>query len=939
MTAFRRSGVEEPALVAVTEPSFGERANDKARRKFAPRYLLNTLRNIPTIAASADVSALFNAATGVPAVVVAAGPSLDRNLEALRALAPHVLLIAVDTAARPLLEAGVEPQLVVAVDPSVLNARHLRDLPDTGRTWLVAEGSLDPSAFEWFAGRTFVFSVSDHEPWPWLRAAGLGRGRLRAWGSVLTSACDLALRAGCDPIVFAGADLAYTGGQPYCRGTVYEHDWALRTAQGEPLATVWAQMTAAKARLRSDDVHGRPVATSQALLAFRDWIVKESVAHPGRRFINATEDGVLRGGLIEQRTLTDALPEADRPRVPALSLVADAWHTWRVSHAPDIHGLRQTLAAFRETGAGAASLAAWLRFAGGDVPAEAVDAALAHARSGCASSGAAPAPGPVLLARGAPERVYAIRVAIASGVTGPPPDGHEAGPASRQLAALIQSPGRLLVRGSTGPCIVSAWAPAARAFSWRPEAVAAVYAFEQALADVATGRPVGTAHQLPEVPPAPPTSPPGTPQPVLDGVEMAARLRLAADWLSVVGTADPARAEYTPATVRSGPPVCVAAALLRAGAHAVASAGERIAEPRASGHAPGVAHVTIGTIGEITRSLPYVADTAQWADALTGALAPAPDGDDTWWRAPGALPRVSFTVPDAGSKGGLTVAVAIEPAGGGFACASTPDRTRWLLPARVGLPAPGCMIGSTLDDSHALFTLVNGTHSVRVDACGGWVPEPLWPGAIVGEVRLGETGAVAWHNADTSRVLWREHPEGPVRQDAMPFTACLAFPQPDGTIWWTSFQGGLWSWAPGRAWQRLVDTPPVMGLVTATDAVYLQPSGDDSAFAVRPGVTDAFRWVPGTSTVEPVPLGPDGPCWSAACRNGWTALAYPHGHVIHLTHADGLRYALVCGRPFNLAWAGASLVVSTTRAELLVFHDLLSLLEETRAESGDAHSH
>src|SRR5439155_23928291 len=127
---------------------------------------------------------------------------------------------------RPLLAAGIPPHVAVAVDPSDLNAQHLRDLPDTRGVWLVAEASVDPTVFPQFARRTFTFRVSNHHPWPWLDEHGLGRGQLQAWGSVLTTAFDLACKAGCNPIVFAGADLAYTGGLLYCRNTVYEPEWS-----------------------------------------------------------------------------------------------------------------------------------------------------------------------------------------------------------------------------------------------------------------------------------------------------------------------------------------------------------------------------------------------------------------------------------------------------------------------------------------------------------------------------------------------------------------------------------------------------------------------------------------------------------------------------------------------------------------------------------------
>ncbi|MFN7977148.1 MAG: 6-hydroxymethylpterin diphosphokinase MptE-like protein [Vicinamibacterales bacterium] len=206
-----------PALIAqgkavAAHVIAGVRANAEARRQFAGRYLTQTIENLAVVGREADVTALRDALTGVPALVVGAGPSLDRRLDLVRELSATAIVIAADTAARPLRAAGVRPDVVVAVDPSETNARHLAALDLDTHAWLVAEPSVAPEAFHDFAGRIFTFAVGDHEPWPWLRDAGVSRGTLKAWGSVLTTAFDLALWMGCGPIVFVGADLAYSRG-------------------------------------------------------------------------------------------------------------------------------------------------------------------------------------------------------------------------------------------------------------------------------------------------------------------------------------------------------------------------------------------------------------------------------------------------------------------------------------------------------------------------------------------------------------------------------------------------------------------------------------------------------------------------------------------------------------------------------------------------------
>jgi hypothetical protein len=295
------------AAKVVKDIIFGVRANAEARRRFAPRYLVNSLRNLAAIVHGRDVRALTDAYAGVPAVVIGAGPSLDRNIEELRPLASRALLVATDTAVRPLLHAGLPPNLAVGLDPSELNARHFRDLPDTQTTWLVAESALDSAAREAFAGRTFWFRVANHHPWPWFNDLGIDVGRIDVWGSVLTAAFQVAVLAGCDPIVLVGADLAFTDARPYARGTTYEFDWTREVAAGATLERAWHdQMARSQDRIELPDVHGSPVTTTRTLQEFRDWLAARA-ARSGRRVVNATGAGIFAGAAVEQARLGDVL--------------------------------------------------------------------------------------------------------------------------------------------------------------------------------------------------------------------------------------------------------------------------------------------------------------------------------------------------------------------------------------------------------------------------------------------------------------------------------------------------------------------------------------------------------------------------------------------------------------------------------------------------------
>ena len=283
-------------------------ANAEARRELAGRYLLQTLGNLPIIKRESDAAALHGAFAGRPAVMVAAGPSLDAALPVLAAYQDQVVIIASDTTLRPLLAAGIRPHLMVGIDPGDVNARHLSGVADTSGIWLAAEASLHPAVFPCFEGRTFLFKVSDHEPWPWLREAGLDRGTVRAWGSVATSAFDLALRMACDPIIFVGHDMAYTNDRPYCDNTVFHEEWYAYLKHNSGTVRHYEElMMQGQPLIAVDDVNGEPVKTAARLVAFRDWIAEQIAATRDRTFINATGGGILQSARITQMSIEVAL--------------------------------------------------------------------------------------------------------------------------------------------------------------------------------------------------------------------------------------------------------------------------------------------------------------------------------------------------------------------------------------------------------------------------------------------------------------------------------------------------------------------------------------------------------------------------------------------------------------------------------------------------------
>jgi len=301
----------ESARQAFVQYVFEQRSNEDARQRLAPLYLAQTLQNLQGIATAPDVSVLDGIANGEPLVLCGAGPSLDRLLPTLRNNRHRAWYVALDTSIRPLLAAGIVPDLVVSIDPTGLNGRHLLNLPTRRRPWIVSEGSVDPKVWAAFRGRTLVTRINRSDPWPWLESLGLAPTVLRAWGSVLTTACDLITRMRPASVAFAAVDLAYTFGQPYCRATAFEEDWEAERVAGNlaSLEDVWAERLRDRT-IPEPDLHGRPTETAGHLVAFRNWVRRLVLDTPGCRFANVTGEGILHGDRIEQTDLDAWLTNA-----------------------------------------------------------------------------------------------------------------------------------------------------------------------------------------------------------------------------------------------------------------------------------------------------------------------------------------------------------------------------------------------------------------------------------------------------------------------------------------------------------------------------------------------------------------------------------------------------------------------------------------------------
>lgn len=154
---------------------------------------------------------------GIPAIIVSAGPSLDKNVRELKRAEGKALIIVVDAALRTVLKAGVHPDIVCTIDPEAPD-RFFENLDLENTVWC-CKGLTRPWILEHYGNKVYYYGFFEKK-WNSLLNEALGYEfpDLSSGGSVTSIAFSLACYFGFRKIILAGQDMAFTDGISHTAG-------------------------------------------------------------------------------------------------------------------------------------------------------------------------------------------------------------------------------------------------------------------------------------------------------------------------------------------------------------------------------------------------------------------------------------------------------------------------------------------------------------------------------------------------------------------------------------------------------------------------------------------------------------------------------------------------------------------------------------------------
>lgn len=248
--------------------------------KMGSDFATNSLLNVVAYCTHPGIRSLFDRFSGMPAIIVSAGPSLNKNIQLLKEAKGRAAILAVGTAVKPLKKWGIEPDFIFSIDPHPLNYEHFKGV-DVGDSALVAEIQSNHMVFENYQGPLFV--SGNNVILKWFGDSIEKKGTTESGGSVAHNAMSAAYKMGANPIVFVGQDLAYSrDGHSHAAGTNYENKVY---SEGESLDYFY---------VKAND--GGQLLTDRSFYQFIAFFQLFIEKYSDREYINATEGGALIQG-------------------------------------------------------------------------------------------------------------------------------------------------------------------------------------------------------------------------------------------------------------------------------------------------------------------------------------------------------------------------------------------------------------------------------------------------------------------------------------------------------------------------------------------------------------------------------------------------------------------------------------------------------------------
>lgn len=190
------------------------------KEKFYPSLKM-LVQNMPKLTSEPPLARFKDVYKGKTAVVVSAGPTLDRNIETLKKNRDKYILFTVGTAVKTLYQNGLKPDFLCIIE-TYNSSKQIEGL-DLSDVYFVTEPYASPELRN-FKYKKIFSHISANSPLNhfWSEICGENIEEYWSKGTVSYTALNCARILGCSKIILVGQDLAYIEGQCYSKDSAYK---------------------------------------------------------------------------------------------------------------------------------------------------------------------------------------------------------------------------------------------------------------------------------------------------------------------------------------------------------------------------------------------------------------------------------------------------------------------------------------------------------------------------------------------------------------------------------------------------------------------------------------------------------------------------------------------------------------------------------------------
>lgn len=266
---------------AVSEVMKGKMIENSTISYFSRKWFETFIENFKYVKESTFSCDLKDKMKNKPAIIVSAGPSLEKNIYLLKKCKNDFFIITGGRTLKSLINIGVKPDLIAAIDGEETTYELVKNYIDLGIPLLFNNGTNEKVLINHKGKKIYDSALMDFvELSIGRRLKSLSKG-----GSVAHACTGIAAYMGCNPIIFIGQDLAYTNDKVHA---------SIAEVEGSEREKI--ENNRREYDLYVDDIYGNKVKTSAVLNAFRLNLEKMIAQYNGIEFINATEGGAKIDG-------------------------------------------------------------------------------------------------------------------------------------------------------------------------------------------------------------------------------------------------------------------------------------------------------------------------------------------------------------------------------------------------------------------------------------------------------------------------------------------------------------------------------------------------------------------------------------------------------------------------------------------------------------------